>query len=91
MITINDFSNIVKFKVGQRVKINLPNVPEEQKDVTTGTIVGCEVSCPTIEEHRKIFYNVQLDNEGSYIKKEYKKFINLRHKICILQEYLIEI
>lgn len=66
------FDSEVKLQVGQRVEIDLPEVPVEERDVTTGIIVGISVRFPTTPKLRYISYEVRFDRKGNYIKKEYR-------------------
>lgn len=58
----------VLFQVGERVHIELPEVPKDQRDTTTGVIVKIDTHFFATKEHRKIFYIVRLDGKGNYIK-----------------------
>ncbi len=67
---IKDFSNEVKFQVGQKVEVDFPDVPTEERDVTTGFIYQIEARFPLTPPLRKIKYHIRLDGDGNYVKKD---------------------
>ena len=67
-----DYSTECEFQVGERVHVELPQVPVEQRETTTGIIVKIDTMFPTTPEHRKIRYTIRFDGKGNYIKKEYR-------------------
>lgn len=67
-----DYSDEVLFSVGQRVHIELPDIPVEQRDVTTGVIVRISTMFPGTPKHRKIRIMVRIDCKGNYVKKGFR-------------------
>lgn len=68
----SNYTDMIKFQVGQRVKIELPEVPIESRDVTTGVIIAIRTDhahCPSL---RVIRYEILFDNNGNYLKKEHR-------------------
>ena len=66
---IEDYSNDIRFKVGQRVKVDI--VHESQKDdvnCDTGTITGCRTRFAKTPKMRRIEYLVVFDEP--MIKKD---------------------
>lgn len=68
-----DYSKEVKFQVGQRVELDLKEVPVEERETTTGIITKIDTHFPSTPKHRKIFYTIRFDGKGNYIKKEYQR------------------
>ena len=85
---INDFSNEVKFQVGQKVEIDFIDVPIDERDVTTGFIYTVEARFPLTPSMRKIKYHVRLDGDGNYVKKECQLFEGVGPKIIVPGERL---
>ncbi len=69
-----DYSKEVLFTVGQRVHVELPEVPKEQRDITTGIIIRINTHFHATPEHRSIWYTVRFDNKGNYVKKKFQSF-----------------
>lgn len=67
-----DFSDEVLFKVGQRVHLELPEIPKEQRDVTTGILIKVNTMFPLTPKHRHIRCTIRFDGKGNYVKKEYR-------------------
>jgi len=67
---IEDYSNKVKLQVGQRVELDLPEVPVEDRDVTTGVIERISTMFTLTSSHRKIIYTMRFDGNGNYIKED---------------------
>jgi len=82
-----DFSDEVLFKVGQRVHIDLPDIPIEQRDVTTGVIIKMDTHFPTTPKHRKIRVTVRIDR-GNYIKEEFRVSGGIEHNFTLEQKRL---
>jgi len=66
------FENEVKFQVGQRVEMDLPEIPIEERDVTTGIIIKIYTKFFASPELRRVFYLVRFDNRSNYVKKEFR-------------------
>jgi hypothetical protein len=75
-----DFSNEIKFQVGQRVHVELKEIPEKERNVTVGTITKIDVMFPRTPKMRKIFYTIRFDE--NYIKKEHVLISNIDHIRC---------
>ena len=86
---MKDFSKEVRFKVGQRVDMDLPDIPKEKRDVTTGTIVKIDTHFPSTPEHRFIKCTVRLD--GNYVKKEFRMAGGIEHDFACGQNRLTAI
>lgn len=71
---VKEFSNEVKFQVGERVSVDLPDVPVEQRDTTSGIITNISTRFHHTPHMRKIAYTIHFDNKGSYIKKRFALF-----------------
>ena len=76
---MKDFSKEVRFKVGQRVHIDLPDIPKEQRDVTTGVIVKIDTHSPFTPKHRLIRCTVRIDDRGNYVKEEFRMAGGIEH------------
>ena len=74
---MKDYSKEVQFKVGQRVHIDLPEIPKEQRDVTTGVIVKIDTHFPSTPKHRLIKCTIRLD--GNYVKEEFRMAGGIEH------------
>ena len=86
---MKDFSKEVRFKVGQRVHIDLPEIPKEQRDITTGVIVKIDTHFPSTPKHRLIKCTVRLD--GNYVKKEFRVAGGIEHDFACGQNRLTAI
>ena len=64
------FNDEVKFQVGERVRVDFPEVPIDERDSTSGIIVGISTRFPTTSTHRTIGYQIWFDGSGQYIKRE---------------------
>ena len=81
---IKDYSNEIKFKVGQRVKVNI--VHKSQKDSVncdTGTITQCSTRFAKTPEMRKIQYLVVFDEP--MIKKD-KVFFKQVYQVSVTEK-----
>jgi len=67
---IDDYSKEIKFQVGQRVSVDIKEIPVKQRDVTTGTILKIETRFPSTPAMRRHTYFVRFDNKGNYVKKK---------------------
>ena len=76
-----DYSKEVLFKVGQRVHVELPEVPIEQRDVTTGIISAINTRFPTTPKMRKIRITVRFDGKGNYVKKEFRVWGGIKFEL----------
>ncbi|KKL69435.1 hypothetical protein LCGC14_2115010 [marine sediment metagenome] len=83
-----DYSDEVLFKLGQRVHLDLPDIPKEQRDVTTGIIVKMDTHFPGSPEHRKIRVTIRIDRKGNYIKKEFRFAGGISHDFTCGQDTL---
>ena len=81
-----DFSDEVLFKVGQRVDIDLPGIPKEQRDITTGVIIRVDTHFPTTPKHRSIRVTIRLD--GNYVKEECRIAGGIEHNFTCEQKIL---
>ena len=86
-----DFNNEVLFKVGQRVHIELPLVPKEHRDVTTGLLIKIDTMFPLTPKHRHIRCTVRIDGKGNYVKKEYRESGGISHNFTCDQNRLTAI
>lgn len=84
-----DYSEEVKFQVGQRVDVDLPYVKIEDRDVTTGIIILIGTRFFATKEHRRIYHTIRLDNKNFYIKHEKLiTGIDVGPEITVPAEYL---
>lgn len=86
-----DFSDEVLFKVGQRVHIELPDIPKEQRDVTTGILIKVDTMFPLTPKHRRIKCTIRIDGRGNYVKKEYRLAGGISHDFTCGQNRLTAI
>ena len=68
----NNYTDIVKFQVGQRIKVDIKEIPIKDRDTTTGVIIGIRTRFPATPNFREILYEVLFDNKGNYIKKGHR-------------------
>lgn len=80
---IPDFQKEVKFNLGQRVEVDLEEIPVEHRDTTTGTIVGMRADFPSTKELRKIRYKVRFDNKGNYVKKDCQFYGGISFEVIV--------
>lgn len=66
-----------KFELGERVHLELKDVPVEQRDNTFGYIININLKYPRSDKLRRIVYTVRL--EGKYIKPECIIYENIEH------------
>jgi len=66
---IDDFSNELKVQVGNRVHVELSDVPEKDRDVTTGVIVAIRTFWVHTPKMRRFQIDVRFDGDGNYVKK----------------------
>ena len=69
---VKEFNNEVKFLVGERVHIELKEIPIKERNITTGIIVGIDTRFMHTPELRSITYAIRMD--GEYVKKQYQLF-----------------
>lgn len=67
-VPYKDFTDEVKFQVGQRVHVEIEEIPIEERDVTTGIIIGIQTNFHAAPILRKIKYVVRFDGKGNYSK-----------------------
>ena len=91
MSKYEDFSDEVLFKVGQRVHIDIPLIPKEERDVTTGVISRIDAHFPTTPKHRSIRVTVRIDGKGNYIKKKFQRQGGIEHDFTCDQKRLTKI
>lgn len=77
---LKDFSNEVKFQVGQRVSVDLKEIPKEERNCETGVIKTIYTKFLRTPKMRTIMYQVVFDE--SYIKSG---------EICFSQIYEIRV
>lgn len=82
-----DFSNEVLFRVGQRVHIELPDIPKEQRDITTGLIIKINTYFPTTPKHRSIKVTIKMD--GNYVKEKFRMAGGIEYNFTCDQKRLI--
>lgn len=63
-----DFSLEVLFSVGERVQVELEEIPEEERNCTTGVIVACTTRFALTPSKRRIVYEVRFDGDKNYAK-----------------------
>lgn len=69
---MNDMSRAVKpfeapFRIGQRVQVELAEIPPKERNCSIGTIIGITTRFPATPQIRKVKYLVRFDD--NYIKK----------------------
>lgn len=69
-----DYSDEAAFRVGQRVHIEIKEIPVDERETTTGVIVGVDTKFFATPSLRKILYTVRIDEKGYYVKKEFRTF-----------------
>lgn len=85
---MKDYSEEVRFKVGQRVHMDLPLIPKEQRDVTTGVIVKIDTHYPSTLKHRQIRCTIRIDDRGNYVKEEFRMAGGIQHNFTCDQNRL---
>ena len=66
------YDDEVLFQVGQRVIVDMPEVPKEARADTHGVIRQIRTKFPASPKLRRITYTVDLDGKGNYFKKSHR-------------------
>ena len=83
------FSNEVKFQVGKRVWLDIPEIPQNERETDTGIISDIITHFPLTSKVRRIVYTVKLDNKGYYKKEEFRmNFGTIQSQFSCGSEYL---
>ena len=69
-VDIDWFSDEGEFSVGQKVAVDFPEIPSEERLDTIGTIIGISTRFPATPSLRRITYEVRFPT--NYVKPEFR-------------------
>lgn len=75
MSAIEAFKHAPSFRVGQRVRVDIPEIPKNERQCDTGIISGIRTRFVRTPEARQVWYVVTFDRP--YIKPEYVRWQNI--------------
>ncbi len=55
------YAHEIKFQVGQRVRVDIPEIPPEETNCKTGLITGIKTRFPRSPDLRQHYYMVRFD------------------------------
>ena len=58
---IKSYTHEIKYQVGQRVRVDIPEIPPEQTNCKTGVVTGIKTRFPKSPELRQHSYTVRFD------------------------------
>ena len=74
------YNHEIKYQVGQRVRVDIPEIPPEETNCKEGVITAIKTRFPKSPEHRQHFYTVRFD--ASVIKEGFV-FIQQIHELSV--------